>query len=441
MNKTQLIAIGAVLLVVIAGASAFMILSNDGEDKYRSSNTDFRLSILGNADGNDYLDRDDIAKIQEMIDTDAEYSQMADANNDGKIDAKDIAFLENILEVKEYNKGKADADKRTAVINYIDVDNEISSANYPVKKYVIVNTQRQLSLSIALGIGDRVVGITNHIQTYFDENLFADFKDTPSMGTRDNPNLELLAEVNADTILSGPSTTYAKNITSTNQIPGKQLIRMASWEGANLATGALMLGFFTDADDAAESYVRWMDDLRVDIDEKLKTVDNVKATKFYLGTPTYLYAHNDGCSTALTWTGATNVGNIIQTNTAKSGISVDDNVRVQVAQTGVDVYIYGAYLYTHESSQECQDKLTDKAVSFSERFPTTNAVKNNEIYVINYDLPFVIAELLGAYIMFDDVFSTNYVESIIQEYLDRFCDVHDYQFNIDNFVQKYNATA
>ena len=108
MNKTQLIAIGAVLLVVIAGASAFMILSNDGEDKYRSSNTDFRLSILGNADGNDYLDRDDIAKIQEMIDTDAEYSQMADANNDGKIDAKDIAFLENILEVKEYNKGKAE---------------------------------------------------------------------------------------------------------------------------------------------------------------------------------------------------------------------------------------------------------------------------------------------------------------------------------------------
>lgn len=441
MNKTQLIAIGIISIIVIAGASAFIVLSKNDDGEYRSANTDFRLAILGNADENDYLDRYDVAKIQEMIDTDAPYSKMADANNDGSINVEDIVFLENILDAKEFNKGKSDTEKKTATINYIDVDNAVSSAAYPVNKYIIVNTQRQLSLSIALGLEDRVVGINDFIKNYFDNNLFADFKDTPSVGTRDSPNLEAISVMEADTILSGTSSTYAKNITSTNQIPGKQLIRIASWENANLATGALMLGFFTDADDAAESYVRWMDDLTDNIAEKLEAIGDVEAIKFYLGTPTYIYAQTDGCSTALSWTGATNVGNVIQTDTTRPGISVNENVKVQVAQTGVDVYIYGAYLYTHETSEQCQSKLTEKAAEFISKFPTTDAVKNGEIYVINYDLPFVLTELLGAYIMFDGVFTQSYIESVIQDYLDKFCEAHDYEFNLGNFVQKYNAAA
>ena len=66
-------------------------------------------------------------------------------------------------------------------------------------------------------------------------------------------------------------------------------------------------------------------------------------------------------------------------------------------------------------------------------------MKNNNYYIINYDLPFVLGTLMGAYVMFGDVFTTEYVEETIKDYLDTFCNVHDYQFNLGNFVQKYSA--
>ena len=444
MDK-KILAIVAVVIIVVAGCAVILLKGGDKDDGYKSDNTDNRLKILGNADKNDYLDNDDVKAIQKMIDDKEPYDIMADANGDEKITDADVTYLQNILDAKKYNEGKADADKKTAEVKYISVDGDTLTATYPVKKMIVINSQRQLSLAVAIGVGDRIVAINDYIKTYWDSNLYKDYESLPSVGDRKNPTLALVATTDADTIVSGGKSQYAINITSETDIPGKQILRLTSWENAGLPTGALMLGFFTDADDAAEKYVKWMDDLSSEINDKLAKVENPKATKFYLGTPTYIYAQTDGVSTALTLTGATNVGNIVQTDKTKAGISASsESVRTSVALEGVDVFIYGAYIYTHQTTQEIQETLKDKidgngGKNFSTYYPTTNGVKNNNYYIINYDLPFVLGTLMGAYVMFGDVFTTEYVEETIKDYLDTFCNVHDYQFNLGNFVQKYSA--
>lgn len=443
-EQKQIIAILAVVIIVVAGFSAvFVLMKND--NGYRSNNTDNRLMILGNADKNDYLDSDDVDKIKEMISSSAEYDIMADANGDGTINDADVAYLQNILDTKKANQGKSDADKKTAEVKYLSVDGDTLTATYPVKKIIIVNSQRQLSLSIAIGIGSRIVAINDYIKTYWDNNLFKNYEGLPSVGDRKNPTLETIATTDADTVLSGGKTQYAINIPDSTAIPGKQILRLTSWENAGLASGALMLGFFTDADSAAEKYVKWMDDLDKTINDKLSTVENRSATKVYIGTPTYLYAQSDGTSTAISKTGATNIGNKLVTDTSKSGMSIKTETdKTNVITAGVDVFIYGAYIYTHQSTDEVQNVLKDKVdgnsgKNFKEYYGTTEAVKNNNYYVIYYDMPFVIVYLLGAYIMYGDAVSQSFVEDTIKEYLDTFCETNGYTFNLDNFVQKYKA--
>ena len=76
MDSKKVIAIVVVAVVVVAAVAVYMTIGGEDGEDYRSSNTDCRLQILGNADEDDYFDDRDVAKINEMI-ANGEYSQMA----------------------------------------------------------------------------------------------------------------------------------------------------------------------------------------------------------------------------------------------------------------------------------------------------------------------------------------------------------------------------
>ena len=88
MENKQIAAVAVVAILIVAAVGVYFVMSG-GDSEYRSTNTDCRLQILGNADENDYLDSNDIAKIKEMI-SENKYTQIADANNDGDLDQEDI---------------------------------------------------------------------------------------------------------------------------------------------------------------------------------------------------------------------------------------------------------------------------------------------------------------------------------------------------------------
>lgn len=425
MAATKMYAIIIVAVLVVAGAGMYFVF---GSGEYKSANTDGRLAILGNADENDYLDEDDIKKIDALI-ADKKFSLMADANNDGVVDATDKEIVQNMIDVKKFNKDKKDADKKTMTVKYIGVDKDVLDGTYPVKKIIISGTQRSLGLAIAIGAGDRVVALNDYVFQYWDENFFKAYKDLPSIGDRKNPDLEETMKIDADTIYAGSVSKYAANIPD-NKLGSKQVLRMVSYEDGRLAEGALMLGFFTDSDAGAQKYVKWMDDTVKTINDKLAKVKDPSAVRFYLGTPTYMYAQLDGVSTAFTNSKATNIGNIIVTDPKAAGMSTSKCME-DINRENPGYIIGGKYMYTQNTFEEVQTVYNSMDWS---KFGTTDAVKDGKIYMVNYDLPFCIHTYIACSIFFPDQFSQGDLTGMIKTYLKDFTEANDYEFQLYHFL-------
>lgn len=99
MENNKLYAIIIVAVLIVAGVGAFFLMGSS-DSEYRSTNTDGRLTVLGNANEDDYLDKEDVDALEKMIGN-GEYTVMADANNDGKVDQKDVDMVKKIIEVVE----------------------------------------------------------------------------------------------------------------------------------------------------------------------------------------------------------------------------------------------------------------------------------------------------------------------------------------------------
>ena len=425
MENNKLYAIIVVAVLIVAGVGAFFLMGSS-DSEYRSTNTDGRLTVLGNANEDDYLDNEDIDTLEKMI-GDGKYTTMADANNDGEVDQKDINMVKKIIEVVEYNDGKSDSDKKSATINYITVDGNIQSAKIPVLKMIVLNSERALSLSIAIDVADRIVALNDYIFSAWDKNFFDNYKDLPSVGDRKEPSIEEILKTDADTIYTGISTTYGKNFDG-YQIGDKQVIRLATWESGGLENGALMLGFFTGNNEEAQKYVKWMDDLNKEISGKLKSIDDPSATRFYIGTPTYMYAGNDGVATAFSATGATNVGGAL-TAPGKSGMSTSSIIE-DILVANPQYIIAGATYYTHMSFEEVKAKYDGYNYS---KFAITDGYKNGEMFMVNYGMPFCIQTMLASHILFD-LYTEEQLGDKIQDYLDKFTEADDYDFQLCHFL-------
>ena len=441
--NSKIIAVAVVAIIAVAGASAGVYyLLSDSSSPYYSDNTDCRLQILGNADENDYLDSKDVDKINSMIEAE-QYSQMADANNDTKVDADDATMVQKIIDLKSANSGKADADKKSMSVNYLNADGNVSSANYPVLKIVVVNTQRALDVCNAIGVEDRVVAINDYIITYaINANpiMYNYYSELPSVGDRKTPDLEELESVTADTVYCGVSSTYLKNVDSdATTVGSKQILRLVTWEGGAFATGALMLGFFTDAEAGAQKYVKWMDDVDDEVNSILNTINGKSDTSFLCASSaTYFGAQADGVSSALTKTGATNVGNNIITTPTKTGGYVKDHVENIIAQNPEYILVtttISKSLTNGEIASKYSGYLTnDAGTGYSQKLPTVAAVVNGDVAMIDYYLPFCLMTLLGSKVLFPDAFSSFDVDSLLKEYLSDYCVIEDsYVFNANHF--------
>lgn len=423
MEKKTTMVLAVVVVLVVAAVGGYFLLAGD-DDGYRSANTDCRLQILGNADEDDYLDSRDVSKIKEMIENN-KYSLMADADNNGKVDQADVNKVQSIIDARENNKGKAFADKTKVTVNYISVDKDVLSATYPVGNIIIANSQRALELAIALGVDDRVKAMTlSDLKSYWDDKEYAGCETIPDVGLRKEPNLEEIAKIDADTIYTGQKSKCVINVDG-NKAGNKQILRLATWENGGLENGALMLGFFMEAEKEAEEYVKWMDDINKEIQDKLSKVADKDKIKFLVhSSPTALAVQQDGVSTALDKVGATNIGNQIITDPSKSYGKTSD-YKEAILEKQPEYIFFAFYIMTQMTDDDIQAKYDAKADSWNELVGMTNAYKNDKIVMIDYGNPFCLITLVGAHVLFEDTFSKEYVLDKVQEYTDRFTNAPD----------------
>ena len=162
LSKNAIIAIVVVAIVVVAGASAAIVLtSDDKEPGAPALLTGAELKVLGNADGDDDLDKSDVSEIQKIIDKEGTVEEypLADANNDKVIDSKDIDFVKAIV---NYEDG--DAQVPVWHVNFHDngkgvMAMEMVQTMYPIKSAIATGSSNSLMMLQLMDIVDEIKGV------------------------------------------------------------------------------------------------------------------------------------------------------------------------------------------------------------------------------------------------------------------------------------------
>jgi len=152
-NKTAIIAVAVVAVLVIAGAGAFLIMNNNsGGEDYK--NIESKLMIRGNANGDYTIDKEDLDIINNVKDGKEGYTlekyPLADANNDGKVNDSDVNLTKDIIDRKQ---------GITMYVVCLDVDGKDTtvSVKYPLRNIVTYATNMQVPTLFANG-GQYIAG-------------------------------------------------------------------------------------------------------------------------------------------------------------------------------------------------------------------------------------------------------------------------------------------
>ena len=249
LSKTHIIVIAVVVIIAIA-AVAFVLLNNNGnggnEKTIEDYGSDPILWVLGNTDGDQDIDRDDIAVIKAIIDVKGKAStyKYADANYDGVIDQKDVDYVQSMID------GKAKK------LYFKDIDGNIGSHVVRDSVNIISVNQcnlQEINLIINKDSKNKVVGGDQQISKY--NNVFnLNFGTDPAKGevlVTGTSNGEVQAEVVSKLlkqyghveITLGSVNSYGKNLE--NDFGGDEnvsIIRLPSWEDGTLS-GVMTYGY------------------------------------------------------------------------------------------------------------------------------------------------------------------------------------------------------
>ena len=284
LSKTHIIVIAIVAVVIIA-AAAFVLLNNGGNGGNEKTIDDYGkdpvLWVLGNTDGDQDIDKDDIAVIKAIIAVNGKAStyMYADANHDGVIDNKDVDYVQSMID------GKA------TKLYFKDIDNNIGSHVVRSSVNVISVNQcnlQEINLIINKDSKNKVVGGDQQISKYnnvFNLNLGTD----PAKGevlVTGTSNGEVQAEIVSKLlkyyghveITLGSASSYGKNLE--NDFGGDDnvsIIRLPSWEDGTLS-GVMTYGYLfggvqkNSCWTQATTYYDWYNKYVNPIEDYVKTV-------------------------------------------------------------------------------------------------------------------------------------------------------------------------
>ena len=211
-----------------------------------ASAQDFTLDIFGNANMDELIDEQDASYVGGIINNANDKTDLADANQDGKVDDADIDRIRQIIDGSE------------SELYYLDCMGNVSKVKHPLNRIILIYDNTAEIIRI-LGAEDLVVGVDSEgnsgaigkYPTYFPE-----FVKTPSIGNRNDCDVEKILELKPDAIITG-TKTGCPSIEQKLEGSGIDIIRLETWSKGSQTLE--MLGYMLDKVDNAEIYREWKD--------------------------------------------------------------------------------------------------------------------------------------------------------------------------------------
>ena len=401
--NSKIIAIAAIAIVITAGCGAFLIM-NDEEGGYRSTDNTGRLAIMGNANNDDYLDKEDLATIDAILDgtVNSDDYPLADANNDGKVDSEDRKMVERMI------------DREAMSIYYVNGNDEIKSVSYPLNRTVVVGTNAALTMQAVGAVkAGKVVGTTGEATK--DYCLFSDFKDLPKVSTSILvADYDAVTKIgNVDAIITMSSKSYLKN-ESTFTEAGIDVVRISSSDGMKAISVALTIGYLLNLEESANEYAKFCDKVISHVTEKKNTIDSSDVKTCLCAT---MANHVSG--TISDFYGLTTMcggNNVADWSTTTKQFNDGDEWLLN------EKYHVDVFIHFHNYGYDTSADLSSMYNTYRENFDAIQTVKDGNYYMINGNMPAVVRLAYTASILYPEVFGADYGDIVHQEYIDSFID-------------------
>ena len=273
--------IAIAVAAVIGGAYVLTSGHNDNASDSPKALTELpstyaRLNVLGNVDGDDDIDNDDLTYLQAVIDKSKEVNFYCDVNHDGSVNDSDVTALNKLIS------------KEKTTVYFIDAKDKVSSASVPINN-LMVGFRRTTEMVAALGCTNQIVALTNGGLNQFG---FVGFSDVAKSNII-NPGQNNDSNVNSETAMTiynnykdsgltvlGDANGMDKNMESIfNGLP-VDVLRLPCTESTRIAEGMITLGYMLSFNSTYKSiveaktaaWVEWNDKTDKTIADALKSL-------------------------------------------------------------------------------------------------------------------------------------------------------------------------
>lgn len=448
MDKKIAIAIAVVVIVIAAAAVIVVATDDDKDDGYKPAaydDSDVRLRIFGNADGNDVIDSKDIETIQMIIDAnnDSDASKhidwqsgyyYADANHDGKIDSNDVQYVQDIIDKKPL---KLWYETAFATLNtYATGENKHIDAyvNYPIGHKVGCESNMVDFLG-ALGVYDYFSATVKDASVNYGEGTYPGISKLPEMGQSSHLDIQSVEQLykngTIDTLImwtGGMAKMYLWDDAVNSGVADHVSMVMVTCQGEHCINGVLMLACMFGDQSLSDKYKAWYDGIMDRINAIGTTVQKktvLAVTMFDSTTASTISAYKQYQPPALWWS---KIINYVDNCNGVAGFLKLGSI--EALEEELETYNVTEMITMSEpepaDSYENFNKYIEKKMH--DLFQTLPIYENQKIYTINFALmPFFGGPagcMLLAAQLYPDAFEMEDAIALTQEYIDNFMPVH-----------------
>lgn len=411
------IIIGLMLLALPVSASGSENSSNSvtASDSTPASDSaaapNIKLSILGNANEDGTIDLKDVEYTESIILGAAKQTQFADATCDNSTNMLDVTRIELL------NLGKAKE------ITLVDGVGRKVNVTLPIKN-IIPTDYRTTETLLALGTEDMIVGVDRAFHERMSEFGLLDLPEVGMHGQ--SVDYEMVLALKPDIVLM-PLWQADNADTVAENLPNTSVVVMGLASQKTIYSDLKTMGFVLGKEKEADELLSWMQGYENLVKERTKDLDSEDMPSFY-----YEYMSE---RTEKWW--------VITPEDSSAGRVAEGaggrNIAAGLAGTSVEVdpewvikqnpdFMFADLMNGNESgpgkTEEDMETLLAKVLSDRPGFEKVNAVKNNNVYLVDRDIiggpRWVIGRIYFAKCMHPELFKDIDPAEIHKEYLKKF---------------------
>ena len=434
MDKMK-ITVVAVVAVVLVAACAIVLITHESKSSEVEINS--QLRVFGNADGNYTIDQNDLDLIDDILAGKENFSDhpLADANHDGKITEDDKTLVQQII----------NGDTCTVYhYNTCSTGDYVVSTQWPVKSALATGSANMLWLLTMAGVNDMVHGISYSSSSPPDPTLFPTYSKMESIGGSstkmpiDNAS-SYISKYNVTAIISDKTATTVDKDSVEPQYEemNVDVIRVApaSVDVDEFCSQLFLIGFLFQTEDACKNIAEWWIGLQNEINSKLNGVEKKTAITC-----------NGTATTKGLWISAGTSDYVDVIRAAGGEYALDDSVLTSYSSGAYfstsDTWLYN-YDFDYIVSIRTNDWYsgtiddTDKYESSLDILSHTKAYENHDAYVITGDAPIPLRIAYTAAVLYPEIFSEDWADSLNQDFMDKFTDL-DIDLSSLHFIISYD---